>query len=532
MSRTDANHLPINRRAAIFRALLAAVFALPLLLLAGSVFPREWPAFVDSWRVFDLIALERFFSSVALSAWTLLFSLILASPVYVVFLGAKSSLRRWLLLFSILPLAHPPFGVASGWMILISRIEQSGGGRLLFERRGILSQWLYSQPGGGWLLALCFWPIVFLFLALSAQPRRSQIDAARIGLTRRAAIRHVLWPAWREPLLAAAAVIVCLCLLQFETPSLLQLRSYSLEIFTRFSIPENEWKALLLCLPYGIGALLLAWAMHRAKRILSLTAGDPPFTSVPGNLRRIAIVLTLIVFGLSILIPLASLIAQTGSIAFTLQTMTDHAGRLARSVFYAGAAACIIVLIGVVYAGQRRAGRDILFPALTIALFACPGILLASGWLRLRSYWPGVLPFSVMSLSMLGAYVAHRILLGYAAGALLWRSYGERAREFEDLMEMKIADKIRYLYFPAFFRPALFAVVLTALLLWGDVAITILLHPPGGDTLAVEYFNLLHYGSEARTAAIGFMLLLGPSCVMAAVFTAIALSRKIWLVNG
>ncbi|MGC9330120.1 MAG: hypothetical protein ACP5I1_20960, partial [Candidatus Hinthialibacter sp.] len=272
-------------------------------------------------------------------------------------------------------------------------------------------------------------------------------------------------------------------------------------------------------------------AMHRAQRILRLSADDPPFTSVPKKLRRIAIGLTLIVFGLSILIPLAALMLQSGSIVFTLQTMTDHAGRMMRSVFYAGAAACIIVFIGIVYAGQRQARRDILSPALMILLFACPGILLASGWLRLRSFWPGVLPFNVMVLSMLGAYVAHRALLGYAAGSLLWRAYGERAREFEDLMEIKIVDKIRYLYFPALIRPALFAVVLTALLLWGDVAITILLHPPGGDTLAVEYFNLLHYGSEARTAAIGFMLLLGPSCVMAAVFAAAAFSRKIWFVN-
>lgn len=526
MSRTDANAFSIIRRGAIIRSVFIAALASPLVCLAIAVCPQNGQEFLDSWRVFDRIAWHRFLGSLILSGWTIFFAMILAAPVYAACQSVSLRARRWIVIVSLLPLSFPPFGVASGWLTLLSHIEQTSVSRLLFRQRGFLTQWLYNQPGGGWLLALCFWPIVFLMLALSSQPRRSQVDAARLCMTRPVMLRRVLWPAWREPLLAAATVIACLGLLQFETPSLLQLPSYPLEIFTRFSIPENEWKALILCLPYAVIALALAWAFQRAGRCLDLSVTDPPFTAFPPAWKTIFLLLTVVIFVLSVLIPLVALFLHAGSLLFTLKTIASHGGRLFRSVFYAGAGASAIILLGTAYCALRPRRRFVLAPSFFIVLFACPGILIAAGWLQLRSWWPGALPSEIASLSLIGGYVTHRMLVGYAAGILLWKKYGERQREYESLLGLDFFTWLKRLLLPALFRPAMFAVILTALLLWGDIAITILLHPPGGDTLAVEYFNLLHYGNDARTAAIGFLLLLAPAVVLTTVLVIFSLGKK------
>jgi iron(III) transport system permease protein len=517
VSRTDAHYLSISRIGALVRALFCMVLLLPIILLGVSAYPG-WDAFFDSWKVFDRIALYRLSGSVILTCWTVFFSLLLAFPVYATYLSLSLKRRRWILLLSLMPLSYPPFGAASAWMTVISDIEQSSVGRLLFERRGMASQFLYSQAGCGWILALCFWPIVFLVLVLSSQPMRRHVEAAQIYLSRWSMVRYVLWPAWRESLLIASMVIGCLCMLQFETPSLMQLRSYPEEIFTRFSIPENEWKALLLCLPYVLTALVLAFALRRAGRCIDSRVTDLPFTTLPPLLVRISQCISCMIFFLSIVIPLTALLLYAGSMSDLLRFIVDHNGRLWRSVFYALAGAVLIVLLGIWYTSKSSRIRSVAAPALFTALFACPGILIAAGWLRLRGYWPGMLPPGVGVASMLGAYATHRMLLGYGAGVLLWRTYGERQREFDSLIPLSWMTRLWRLYIPSLIRPAVIAIILTALLIWGDVAITILLHPPGGDSLVIEYFNLLHYGSETRTAAIGFLMLFMPVVFVGIVF--------------
>ncbi len=517
MSRTYAHPLSISRNGALVRALFCMVLLLPIILLGVSAYPG-WDAFFNSWKVFDRIAFYRLSGSLLLTCWTILFSLLLAFPVYATYLSLSQKHRQWILLLSLMPLSYPPFGAASAWMTVLSDIEQSGVGRLLFEKRGMASQFLYSQAGCGWILALCFWPIVFLFLVLSSQPMRRHVEAAQIYLSRWSMVRYVLWPAWRESLLIASMVIGCLCMLQFETPSLMQLRSYPEEIFTRFSIPENEWKALLLCLPYVITALVLAFALRRAGRCIDTRVTDLPFTTLPPLLVKISQCMSVIVLLLSIVIPLMALLLYAGSMSILLQFIFDHGGRLWRSVFYALSGASLIVLPGILYTSKSSRIRSVAAPALFTALFACPGILIAAGWLRLRSYWPGIMPPSISVISMLGAYATHRMLLGYGAGVLLWRNYGERQREFDALIPLNWMTRLWRLYIPSFIRPTTIAIILTSLLIWGDVAITILLHPPGGDSLAIEYYNLLHYGSETRTAAIGFLMLFMPVVFTGLVF--------------
>jgi len=48
---------------------------------------------------------------------------------------------------------------------------------------------------------------------------------------------------------------------------------------------------------------------------------------------------------------------------------------------------------------------------------------------------------------------------------------------------------------------------LTYLLCLWDVETLILIYPPGGETLALRIFNLLHYGHNAQVNALCLLLL-------------------------
>ncbi len=499
------------------RAALVFLLVLPVLVLVVSSWPREAGEFWRSWSVFDRFALKRLITSFHLAFWITFFALGFGLIAYAGYCSLSPTARPLWGILALLPLSYPPFGAASAWMTLITRLENPGPGRILWETHGALSRLLYSVIGGGWILGLCLWPIAFLLLTLAAGPQRTQMEAAQLSMTPWTAFRQVVWPAWRPPLFTAGAVIFGLGLLQFEVPSLLQLQVYPLEIFIQFTARFSDWNACLLCLPYLLAAWPIAWAMRRIPSQLELQGGEPAYQWTSINLRAALLAGTALVLALSILVPLWSLMSHAGPVSLTSLVMMEHAPAVFRSLLYAVAAAGGVVVLGAWFTSVSIP-KQYIAPVLFLAMFVIPGVLTGSGWLRIRSYWPGVQPPGMMTASLLGAYMSHTFFLGYGAGILLWRFYGIRQREFDSLLNIGWISRLRWLILPALWRPGLQAMGLVMLVLWGDVGMTILLYPPGGDTLAVEYYNLLHYGSESRTAAIGLLLLLVPALTLLGVF--------------
>jgi len=333
-----------------------------------------------------------------------------------------------------------------------------------------------------------------------------------------ALFRNVLWPAWRLPLTLAISIVFCLGLLQFEVPSLLQIDVYPLEIYIRFTAFLNEWSALILSLPYVAVAVFLCWALSRITPHISMNGSEFTIQPYTQSVRVLLSVGVCAVFLLSCFVPLFGSFIHIGSIGLFLRTFAEHWENILRSVFYCAAGSFCIIGLGFWYTAVET-NRDRWFaPSVFLSLFVLPGILIASAWLRVRSFWPGVLPGGVALLSLLGGYITHYFILGYGAGLMLWRYYGERQKEFDSLLKLGMFYRIRRLIVPILWRPGLRATALIALLLWGDAGMTVLLHPPGKESLSVEYFNLLHYGTEARTAAIGSIMMLMPASILLLIF--------------
>ncbi|HQH74225.1 MAG TPA: hypothetical protein PK360_19265, partial [bacterium] len=238
-------------------------------------------------------------------------------------------------------------------------------------------------------------------LSLAAGPRQASMEAARLSMTRWMAFRTVMWPAWRLPFFTAGAVVFCLGLLQFEVPSLLQIQVYPLEIFIQFTARFSDWNACLLCLLYLPAAVPMAWAMGRIPGHLELQGGEPAYRWTAKSLRAAALAGTAVVLTLSILVPVWGLMSHAGSPSLTLRVMLEHAPIVIRSLLYAGTAAAAVVVLGTWYTSDTSPKRFSITPVLLLVLFVIPGALTGSGWLRIRSYWPGVQPPAVMTASLL-----------------------------------------------------------------------------------------------------------------------------------
>ena len=492
--------------------LVGLILCAPVLSLVGTEF--QAPATVV-WGLFDRPARLRFLHSLELGAATVVFSALLAAPVYALHLGLPSRWRPWLAAASLLPFSYPPFATASAWMTLAAELEGSVSTRILWGPAGPWSSWLYSLPGAAWILALNYWPVFYCFLCVAGRLGTNPIDAGQIYLRPAARWFRITLPAWRAPLAGAAALVAALAMKQFETPSLLQQDVYPLEIYTRFASLMQTREALLLSLPYALALAGLAAAIHVSLRNPAVEGGKEN-RWIPPRLPALLIMSCVaVVFLLSAVVPVAALCWHAGSVWNVAVVGGEHTGRILRSLAICIAGAVCIVLPGWLLTRGRARESCLQAPWLLLFLLTLPGILIAAGVLQLRSFWPGRLPAPAAWISLLYAYGCQYAVLGYLAGRLTWQAYGLRPSEIDRIMGLRAWTRIRWLYLPSQGVALAQAMAVIGLLLWSDVAITVLLYPPGGDTLCLEYFNLLHYGSESRTAVVGLLLFCIPALAFA-----------------
>lgn len=464
--------------------------------------------------LFDQSAYTRLTNSVGLALYTTVFSVFFAFIVYLCFLSLSSSKKLFLVVVALIPLSYPPFGVASGWMTMAAVWEQAGSGRIVWGPQGFFSTYLYSLPGAGFLLALCFWPIVFYLLSTLAEPTESQINAARLTLKPSTRFWRIILPAWLEPLFIASVLVFSLALVQFEVPSLFQLSVYPLEIFMRISALMEEKEAMVLCLPYLLLVPIFGLLLYRAQKTFSTNIGQASIGPIPVWLRVVIYIGVLLVFFLSCILPLLGLMIKARYMPLILNVIWEHMGTSFKSLGYSVVSGAVMVGLGLWMTNFIQGKKGIWISAGILFMFLLPGIIVASGWLRIRSFWPGRIPAGMAYFSMLCAYVSHYFIIGYGTGLLLWSHFGTNQKRAASLMNIGWFSKVRRLYLPSFWYPAIPCIFVTSLFVWRDVAITILLHPPGGESLTVEYYNLLHYGSESQTSAIGFLLLLLPTVLI------------------
>jgi iron(III) transport system permease protein len=172
---------------------------------------------------------------------------------------------------------------------------------------------------------------------------------------------------------------------------------------------------------------------------------------------------------------------------------------IVNSALYAAASATLCAAIGLTMWRVR------LGPLLWL-LFLVPGVLLGRG-LIFAFNRPGVgVLYGTMAV-VLFAFTLRYAALGWSGARLALRGVD---RDLTDAVRLEGASGwalFRLAEWPQI-APAILATwyVVYLLALW-DVETLVLIYPPGGETLALRVFNLLHYGHNAQVNAQCLVLL-------------------------
>ncbi|HNQ87777.1 MAG TPA: hypothetical protein PKM73_03985 [Verrucomicrobiota bacterium] len=437
--------------------------------------------------------------------WALLFNSLMvsnAAALLAVGLGLAVALAlagvgaRWRglgLAAAAVALALPPFLAVNAWIDLLGRA-------------GAWRSWLpldiYSPAGVVGLLALWLWPIP-LFAAMGSWRRLQavhlEVEPQLKGVT---LVRSLLLPAAQPALDQAALLCFVLALGNFAVPAILQVRVYPAEIWVQFNTTFDYGAAAVTSWPLWVAPLVLVCWLRRES--IAWPGGE----GIAAGLWRRRLgrawhsmvwAATGWVLGLALCVPLVQLVGTAGTWRELGAALGAGRGAMVASVELAAGAATVAMGIGLATWRLRAGG-------LLWVTFLVPGILLGLALVYLVNRTPlAAIPPSlgvaIGSLALRYAAVSRHCVQAARSGV----DHG--LRDVARLDGANVWQRWRHVEWPQAGWPLLAGWYVVYLLCLWDVETLVLLVPPGGETLALRVFNLLHYGHHGQVNALCLLLL-------------------------
>jgi iron(III) transport system permease protein len=484
------------------------VVFLPLTALvgqAGELLARGEVGGLLNARQLNLLA-----RSASMAAAVALLTTLLGTLAAVI-LWRRGGAVRWLL-FLLAPL--PPYIHALAWMTLAARLGFAASGEGLSI----------------WVQALSLLPLATALALVGLDSVESGlVDAGRLARPDIQALIQVVLPLAAPAILTGAGLCFLFSLTDYSVPSLFQVSTYSMEIFSEFSASSQPGRAFLLALPLlaltGIVILSLIGSL-RALAENSTAGNQPPVAFCWPIWFRLLLAISGLVGLIQAGAPLGMLGGQAGSWERMVRSVTAASGEIGFTLLVAGAAALLCLPLGLAVGSemQRNDWRGRLAWGLALAPLAVPGPLVGIG---LIAIWNRDLPLAIYGtgwmpiLAMLARFSALAALLTLAQ----LRRVDPHLLEAADIFQTGLLKSWLGVRLPLLLPGLLAAAGVVFILSSGELGSTLIVAPPGQATLTMRIYNYLHYGATDTVAGLGLLMAVGTLGIGAAVAGGFKLRR-------
>ena len=412
------------------------------------------------------------------------------------FLVGASGWKRVIFLVGVVSsFSLPPFLVVNTWLGLFGKV-------------GLLKSWFlldaYSFGGAAWVLVMMFWPVPCLMSFGALKRLTPELLDAEPGLRGWGLVKCVLFPISYSALFQSGVIVFVLAFNNIAVPAILQVKVFPAQFWVQFSSTYNfqmawQYGWVLALIPMVIllafSGRTIAWPWE------SQGLDSNVFLERIGYIiRHFSTVLFGAMIVVSLLLPLGHLLLN----GRTWLGFSDAIQAGSRSIFnsfcFAFLTATLVSIIGALTSSLKGFRLTWLF------LFL-PGVLLGVVWISIfnRPFLDWFYGSGCMVVTALGLrYFA----LGWEGMRGAKNSIDTDLVNATDLFGLPWRQRWIHLLQPQV-GWAIFAVwyVIYLLCLW-DTETVVLIVPPGGETLALRVFNLLHYGHHAQVNALCLILLL------------------------
>jgi iron(III) transport system permease protein len=406
-----------------------------------------------------------------------------------------------------LPVLLPPYIVALAWTYL------GGSSGLVGSITGLdlLSEWTYSLPAAIFVLSLVFYPLSMLATEVSLRRIDGRLEEAAVLVAPAGVVlRRITFPLAAPGILAAALIIFVLSVSEFGVPGLLRVRVYTTEVFTAFAALYDSTRALVLALPLVLLCLIVAVVAVAlvGERLVSgrRVSGAAPvlFDAWRQPAEAAAIGAVAIASGIPLLV-----LAGEALGAESLGALFRGSGpAIVNSLLLAtiGATAVVIVATWLGYA-RARAGTRIgrIADALFIVVFAVPGTMVGVGLIGLWNR-PGVMGavYGTDAMFLLG-YLARFVPVAALAVAAAIRYVPTSHEEAASVSGAGWLRTMTRIVVPQIRLGLAAAWVMTFVLAFGELGVSVLIAPPGEATLPIRIYTIIANAPPSHVAGLALL---------------------------
>ncbi len=521
-----------------FRSVRAALvpigLILVMLLAAGAMSARCWSLALNT---------------LLLAGATCAISLLVGIPLAALLLRTDLPGRRPALALLGAMLLVPVYLQAAAWQ---AGFGLQGWATLAAGGSGVWPVVLHGWTGALWVHAAAALPWVVLIVGAGLRLIEPELEEQALLDGRPAAVfLRVTLPAAAAAIGVAALWIAILTAGQIAATDLFGVRTFAEEIYTQAALgpqPQGSgWRGLPDALS---GTVLVLWLVLAGLLLLDrLTRGHRPpslrrqWVFSLGRFRLPAAVLVALLLLVIVAVPLGNLVYKAGIVvaqtdagrlrwwspAKCLQIVAESPWRYRRefgwSLLIGSLAAAAATVAAAGLAWIARGGRwktRAVFLAMAVCL-ATPGPVLGLALIRFFNR-PELPPLVYLyDQSIAAPWLAQTIRALPLATLVLWYAMRSIPQTQLDASRIDGAGPFRRWWYIALGSrlPAIGLAWLVAFVVaLGDLSATLLVVPPGVNTLPIRIFGLLHYGVEDQVAGI---------CLVLAILFAVLTFAAVWL---
>jgi len=418
-------------------------------------------------------------------------------------------LRRFFAIAFTVPLVISPYITAVGWA------DFFGGDGVFANVAGATVaqaayQFLFGLAGCVLVLFSTFLPIAILLTITALRTVNPRLEeAGKIVTGWSGVLSRVTIPLIIPTISLASILTFLLTIGEFGVPNFLRYDVFAVESFVQFSAFYNFEAATAAAVPLAVitsGVLLLEWFFFRERIHQVQTFSDR--TALPlielGKFRVWMFSFVALLCIIVVIVPLIVLIARSSSVSEYVAALKVASDSLLRSLLYAALGACLLTLIGF-FSGYLIHHQAMSFwrttDTLTIFLFALPSTVIGIGLISMWNRpWTNFV-YGTSAMIILGYLVKYTALTSRitASTLMLIPNSMEEAGQVAGLAWMR---RIRTIVTPMAKKGILVSWLVGYIFCLRDLETTMIVYPPGHETLPVRIATLMANGSAELIAAL------------------------------
>lgn len=453
-------------------------------------------------------------NSLSIALGSSFLALILGVPL-AFFLGRV--VLPWKKIFSwayLIPLLIPPYIQAIVWIHILG---ENGLFNIFLKNIFHLPKGIFTPYGiGGCILVLgiSYFPIVTLLVlsGLSSLDRRFE-DAGRLTHPWKSVIMRITWPLLRPHLLGGFLLVFIFCISNYAVPSLLRVNTYPVEIFIQFGAFYDYGAAFAGVFPLVIVTLVLLVA-HRlimGKRSYVVIGGRSKRAELldSGRLKGWVFSYCLLLIVITAILPLIILTVRAGSIQSFRIAFKTSGGTILFTLWLAALAATFITILSafvghIIVRGKGKTGY--LADLGSFLPFAIPATVFGVGLILVWNRPLTQLIYTGLGILLI-AYIARFTSFSIRVMVAQFRQLNPALEEAASLYPVGKWKRWQRIELPLLKRGFLIAWLVGFILCMRELGATLLVIPPGKETVSLRIYNLMHYGAEKLVSALCLIII-------------------------